>query len=214
MKIANALLLFATLVLIALPAAANPLPDPWCDWEHGETAFYTYGTGEPAIYATSEIPPEPAPNYEGGYALRLEDGSPSGTPYAVVAYVYGLGDGDQVTVGFWRYDITPGMAPSCRIWGHWNDSLPSDLAAYDGTAGGNEDYGPGTGWDYVEHTWTVSGGHTGLAVEVRTYSNPGDVVWIDNLYVEPAPDRTIWTPCLLLVETQEVSFGAIKSLYR
>jgi hypothetical protein len=89
-----------------------------------------------------------------------------------VAWILGLSDGDEVTASFWRYDITPGSTPpSCRIWGHWNDD-PEDVYGYSGSAGGNNDYGPGTGGDMVEHTWTVEEGHTGLVGEVRTYSDP------------------------------------------
>ena len=43
--------------------------------------------------------------------------------------------GDVVSAGFWRYDDTPDGAPSVRIWGHWNDSLPADPDGYDGSAG-------------------------------------------------------------------------------
>ena len=153
MRIVNASLMFVLLIAIALPAAANPLPDPWCDWEHGETVFYTSGDGDPAIVVTNDYPPEPAPYYDGSHALLLHDAAASGTPYAVVAYVFNLSEGNQVTAGFWRYDTTPGTYPSCRIWGHWNDAMPGDLTSYDGTAGGNEDYGPGT----AGTTWSTPG---------------------------------------------------------
>lgn len=209
------IMVISVLMMGAMAVQANPLPDPWCDWESGETVAYVYGTGEPAIFATVTEPPIQAPDYPGSMALRLEDNSPSGTPYAVVAYLYGLSDGAQVTAGFWRYDDTPDAAPSCRIWGHWNDSLPDDVEAYDGSAGGNSEYGTGEGWDYVEHTWTVEDGHTGLVIEARVYSNAGDVVYIDNLYIDPPVPCTIWTPCYgEIVDTDETSMDALKALYR
>lgn len=215
MKSLKTMLFAVLLILAASSALANPLPDPWCDWEGDATVAYVYGTGDPAIFATVAAPPVQAPDYPGSMALRLEDNSPSGTPYAVVAYIHGLSDGDQVTAGFWRYDDTPGAAPSCRIWAHWNDALPGDVENYDGSAGGNSEYGPGEGWDYVEHTWTVADGHTGLVIEARVYSNAGDVVYIDNLYINPPATCTIWTPCYgNIVDTDQTAMDALKALYR
>ena len=63
----------------------------------------------------------PEPVHGGTYALKCVDDMPSGTPQGYLAWIRGLQDGDQVTAGFWRYDITPNASPSCRIWGHWND---------------------------------------------------------------------------------------------
>jgi hypothetical protein len=40
----------------------------------------------------------------------------------------------------------------------------------------------------------VVDGHTGLVIEVRTYSSPGDVVWIDDLSVTAPDGATIHTP--------------------
>ncbi len=209
-------LVVLVLGMIATNSLANPLPELWCDWENGETIAFAVGTGVPPILATNAIPPVLAPGYGSQYSLRLEDNSPSGTPYAVIAYFYNLNTGDEIKAGFWRYDTTPAAAPSCRIWGHWNDSLPQDIEANDGSAGGNSDYGNGTGWEYTEHTWIVPAGHTGLAIEVRTYSNAGDVVWIDNLQILSfGSNSTIWTPCLgEIVDTKQASFDALKSLYR
>ena len=204
---------FVCVVLFAAGlAAANPVPSVWCDWEHGETLFHVEGTGDPAIIATNVTDPDPV--HEGTHALRLEDNSPDGTPEAWIAYLYDLDEGDEVTVGFWRYDTTPSVAPSVRIWAHWNNSLPGDLSADDGSAGGDSDYGPGTGWDYAEYTWTVPAGMTGIVIEARTYSNPGDTVWIDELMVMPPGNCTIVTPCLTLVGTQETTFSSLKAEYR
>ena len=61
------------------------------------------------------------------------------------------------------------------------------MNGYAGSAGGNDAYGDGLGWDFASWTWTIAG-HTGLVVEIRTYSNPGHTVWIDDLTVT-APDR-------------------------
>ncbi len=128
----------------------------------------------------------PDPVQAGSRSLKLVRGAGT-TPQAYVAWIKGLVDGDEVTVSFWRYDDTAqngtsSTPPSCRIWGHWNDN-PNDVMGFNTSAGGNEDYGLGLGWDQVQHTWTVSGGHTGLVVEARLYSNDGDTVWVDDIAV-------------------------------
>lgn len=160
-----------------------------CGWEGTGTVLGLYGSGDPPIIVSLVSDPV----HSGAQALRLEDNSPTGTPQAFVAWVVGLADGDEVTAGVWRYDTTPGASPSCRIWAHWNDD-PGDVMGYNGSAGGNSDYGPGTGWDLTEYTWTVADGHTGLVIEVRTYSSPGDVVWVDDLTVTAPETSTIYTP--------------------
>jgi hypothetical protein len=162
-------------------------------WEDGAgTVLGLFGAGTPPIIATNVAAPDPV--HGGLRSLKLEDNEPSGTPEGYLAWIQDLSDGDVVDAGFWRYDTTPGSpgAPSCRIWAHWNDD-PGDLYGFSGSAGGNADYGPGTGWDYTSMSWTVAGGHTGLVVEVRTYSNPGDTVWIDDLQITAPDHATIVT---------------------
>ena len=140
-------------------------------WEDGGTVLGVYPAGE--MIATNVGAPDPV--HTGDRSLKLEDNSPSSTPQAYVAWIKNLQDGDVVTGSIFRYDVTPGVAPSARIWGHWNDN-PDDVMGYSGSASGNYDYGPGEGWDCTSYDWTVADGHTGLVIEVRTYSNPGD--WI------------------------------------
>jgi hypothetical protein len=160
-------------------------------WEDGiSTVLGLYGSGTPPIIATNVGYPDTV--YEGLRSLRLEDNSPSGTPQAYLAWITNLSDGDVVTASFWRFDTTA-ASPSCRVWGHWND-YPCDINGYSGSAGGNSDYGPGEGWDEASHSWTVADGHTGLVVECRTYSNPGDVVWIDALTVTAPEHADIFMP--------------------
>jgi len=171
-------LMTLALVVAAVPAAAQQTQT--FDWEDGTTTvLYTYPDAD-SILSSNVGAPDPVNG--GSRSLRLEDNAASGTPQVYIAWISGLTDGDQVTASFWRYDDTPGAAPSCRIWGHWNDD-PGDIAGYDGSAGGNSDYGQGLGWDQTSHTWTVADGHTGLVIEVRTYSSDGDTVWIDDLEV-------------------------------
>ncbi len=158
-------------------------------WEGTETVLALYGTGEPPMNVAIATDPV----HSGSQSLYLEDNSPTGTPAAYIVWVLGLQDGDEVTASIWRYDTTPSASPSCRIWGHWNDD-PGDVMGYNGSASGETDYGPGTGWDETGYTWTVADGHTGLIIEMRTYSSAGDAVWVDDLSVTAPSGCTILTP--------------------
>lgn len=176
-------------------------------WEGSATVLALEGTGTPPMNVAIDTDPV----HSGSQSLYLEDNSPSGTPEAYVAWIIGLEDGDEVTATFWRYDTTPAASPSCRIWAHWNDD-PADLMADDGSASGESSYGPGTGWDQTGYTWTVADGHTGLVIEIRTYSNPGDIVWVDDLEVTAPSGTTIWLPdTYTAVETS--TWAGIKNLF-
>lgn len=167
---------------------------------------------------------DPAMNYGGGTgsALKITKG-PGGTLQIFLAGVWGLNAGDQVTAGFHRYDTTPNGSfspdsPAARIWAHYNDSLPSDLAAANGSASGNSDYGPGTGWDYTQYTWSVFPGHNGLMIECRAYHIPGSVVWIDDFQVTVPDHAWVITPEGTFdpapVSVESGSWGRLKALYR
>jgi len=160
-------LLLTTLALVVLCSAASAQTVTY-GWEDGQTVLSLYGDGTPPIIVTNVGAPDPV--HGGSRSLLLEDNSPSGTPQAYVAFIVGLQDGDEVTASFWRYDTTPSGSPSCRIWGHWNNTF-CDIDGYDGSASGNDDYGPGTGWDETSWTYTVGAGQAGQA--------PGVVVHAD-----------------------------------
>ncbi|MAE68994.1 MAG: hypothetical protein CME06_00840 [Gemmatimonadetes bacterium] len=197
------LLVLSGALLMAGGAGAIETLD--CDWEGTETVLGMF----PDAGLTATLVGDPI--HGGTQSLELERLAAS-TPQAYIGFVWGLQDGDVVTAGYWRYDVSPDAAPSTRIWGHWNDDLPADLTGYNGSAGGNSDYGTGEGWDYTEYTWTVVDGHTGLGIEARIYSNPGDIVWIDDLHIE-APDGACvmvpgQNPC---VGVQEISWSKMKA---
>jgi hypothetical protein len=209
-KLVKKLLLIA--VAVCFVASASYAYEMSYGWEDCGTVLgmYPEGTG---VIPTNVTAPDPV--YAGLRSLKVEDNHPSGTPQAYVAYIYGLVDGDSVYVEFARYDDTPGVAPSCRIWAHWNDSYPPDINAYSGSAGGNSDYGPGLGWDIASWYWIVADGHTGIVIECRTYSNPGDIVYLDDLYVY-APSRIgvcIHVPEAGPSATENSTWGGIKRLY-
>ena len=172
-------------------------------WEGTETILGNYGD----IIATIDTDPV----HGGSQSLKLLDDDATATPQAYVGWVVGLSDGDQVTASFWRYDVTPASAPSCRIWGGWNDD-PSDITVYSGTAGGQSEYGPGTGWDLAEYTWTVEGGHPGLVIQVRTYSEAGDIVWVDDLTITAPESAEIRTPSWSMSLSTD-TWAAIKATF-
>ena len=195
-------------LLLGLSAGAS-----WADvmtfgWETGSPdVLGLFGASVPPMYLSVAT----SPVYNGVYSLQVVDNEASGTPQAYLAWIRGLTDGMVVTASFARYDITPAASPSCRIWAHWNDD-PNNVMGYAGSASGNNDYGPGTGWDFASWSWTVSAGHTGLVIEVRTYSNPGDTVWIDDITVE-APAGTIIMMPDFTTAVEEGTWSQIKSLY-
>lgn len=174
-------------------------------WEDGvSTDLGQFGTGNPPILASNDS----TFAHTGTHSLKLRDNSPMGTPQSFVAWIRGLTDGDSVRAGFWRYDTTAAGGPSCRIWAKWNDE-PDDVTGYDGDAGGNPYYGPGTGWDFVEWTWEVVDGHTGLVIQARTYSNLDDTVWVDDLEVEAPAHASVTFPGAAEVEYE--SYGVFAS---
>ena len=176
----------------ANPVFVNKVPTRTIsyDWEDGGTILGSYLDIEPNNVCS------PEPVYEGKSSLKLVDKTASGTPQAYLAWITGLEDGDKITAGFWQYDVTPDAAPSCRIWGHYTSDV-DNIDSFIGSAGGNDSYGTGTGWEYLENTWifdSAGGTRTGFVVEVRTYSNPDDTVWIDNLKVTAPTHAEIIVP--------------------
>lgn len=175
-----------SVILIALVLAASQvcLADQTENygWEGTDTILGSWNDID------AEISTDPV--HGGSQSLHLTDQTTSGTPQAFVALVADLQMGDSVYAEFWRYDTTPGSSPSARIWGHWIED-PYDIDSYLVSAGGNEDYGPGTGWDLASWGWTADADSLHhLVIECRTYSNPGDEVWIDDMSVT-APDGAI-----------------------
>ena len=159
-------------------------------WEDGGTLLGAYSD----IVASNVTAPVPVA--EGEHSLQLVDQAASGTPQAYVAWVQDLREGDTVTVSLQRYDTTPGAAPSCRLWGHYTDDA-NDIQSYVSSAGGQDSYGTQDGWDTLGQTWTfdaAGGTRTGLVIEVRTYSNPGDTVWVDDLSVTAPTHAKILVP--------------------
>jgi len=208
------LLILASIILIVAPVDADVITvtESWESW-YWDFILGCYGMGNPPVlaWAVSDAPCEPV---DGTQVLRLTYNALSGTPEAYVAWVRELLPGDTVEASLWRYDDTPDTLPSCYIWGHWNDD-PYDVDARNGSAGGNGDCGPGTGWDQTSWTWTVpaESQHTGLVVEVRVSGHMGAMVWIDQMIVSAPSHADIQVPGNVS-PVESSSWGRIKGSYR
>jgi hypothetical protein len=202
------------LMVVALLCLAAPV---WAatynyGWEDCGTVFCVYPTGQ--MICTNDTQP-PGQVLSGMRSLRCEDAAPTGTPNAAVVWIRGLVDGDIVTGSFWVYDITPSGAPSARIWSHYYDGA-IDPCVSNGSASGNATYSGATPWSQLAWSVTMTGGHTGLVYEVRTYTLSGDVVWLDDLQVT-VPDRpgiTVTFPPAGPSAVEPSTWGSVKALYR
>lgn len=158
-------------------------------WEDGATILGNYLP----IEALNVSLPEPVRS--GEHSLKLVDGGID-TPQAYVAYITGLSNGDIVSANFWVFDNTPGpgVSPRARIWAHYVKN--SNINDYAGSAGGNLSYSDGSGWCNLSWNWTIDLGYdrTGLVIEVRTYSDFGDTVWVDDLSVTAPVSAKIYLP--------------------
>jgi len=215
------------LVLIAVPAFGQQTLT--YSWEDGGTVLSTFGnlvgaanvSGPQTGSQGSTLPDYTCPGaYDGDRYLHVAEDPHSGTPYAGIAHVTGLVNGDMVTATFYGYDITAGGSPSLRIWGHYTDGV--DPNSYLGSASGpgNEGYTAGTGWDTSTFTWTFNDDDgTGLLVEARLYSTPSTNdpdhtdYWIDYVTVTAPTSATIIFPSGP-ISVQDDTWGSIKALYR
>ena len=213
-------LAFSVVLMLTVAAQAITVID--YDWEDDGTVLTVYPDPSlPSLIATNVTTDGGTQHiYAGAHSLRLEYNDPGETATAYLVYIWNLHDGDQITAGFYRYDDTPGAFPHVRIAAHWTDELSGNLYGSDGTAGGNEDYGPGQGWDYTDWSWIVSDGHSGLVIEAVVNGDVGDVVWLDQLYIDVVewggfPVQVhIQIPGDIPVATQGRTWSDVKSLFR
>lgn len=197
-------LLLSIIVGIAASAAANPLPD--CGWEYcDDTVLALDGPGIEPIIASRVTAPDPVNN--GDYSLRLVHNAPGETPRAHLAYAEDLTAGTLVVFEIARYASDPGGG-SCRFRGRY---LPDNI-----DAGGPEDPG-GSGWQWIAYQWTITGGHTGMIIEVEMTGEAGDTVWLDDMVAVPAGEGTytLTIPCFYsVVPVATSTLSAVKDLFR
>lgn len=180
----KALMALAAAGLFAGAANAQHIVGSY-DWEDGNTVL---GVFEDGAIVRTESSTEQA--YGGSTSLKFVEELLGGTPQAYVAFIENLTDGDTVTAGVWVYDTTPNASPSGRIWAHYAN--PGEPNSFRGSASGNSTYSDGSGWSYLEWTWTFdadcgnpNGCREALMIEVRLYSGaPEDAVYIDDITVE------------------------------
>jgi hypothetical protein len=221
-------ILAITFVLaLAVPAVAQ---QTLCySWENYGTIFGYYGNLVEATNVTgmqtgsqgSTLPDYTCPGaFDGDRYLHVAEDPHYSTPQAYLAWVTGLQAGDEVTASFYGYDLTAGGSPSWRIWGHYADDF--DVLSYYGSASGNNTYTAGTGWDYIDWTWTFAASDsaaTALVVEGRLYSTPSTNdpdhtdYWADYICVTAPSTAVIHFP-EGASPVEDSSWSNIKSLYR
>ena len=154
------------------------------------TILGSYGNlANPAnVGATSGISP-----YNGSRMLTVSESPIDGTPQAFIAWVTDLSAGQNIEACFYGYDNTPSSAPSLRIWGSW--SANNDIASYQGSADGNNDYTAGSGWSQVCHTFSTNqenwASGEALVIQARLYSStsgPNPTVYFIDLVEVTAPE--------------------------
>ena len=210
MKHATAKLALVMAMAVIFTASAQAVTIIDYGWEDAGDILGMYPAE--SLVATNVASWDSDPVHSGNFSLKLERVGTS-TPQGFLAFLWNLQDGDEITVGFWRYDVTPADAPSGRLWGHWNDELPGNPAGYSGSAGGNSEYGPGEGWDYTSWVYTVAG-NTGLVIEARVYSSPGDIIYVDDLHIEVPDHVFVQIPGCSPVGVEEDTWGGVKALFR
>jgi hypothetical protein len=220
--------LVAAIAALAIPASAQVT---CCySWEDGGTILSSYGnvtdvsnvSGMQTGSQGSTLPDYTCPGAQDGtYYLHVAEDPHSSTPEVYVAWVVGLTDGDVVSASFYGFDLTPDASPSLRIWGGYTP-VGGTIDDYAGSAGGNSAYTAGTGWDFLDWSWTFDsdgGTRDGLVIKVRLYSYPATSdpdhtdYWIDNLCVT-APT----TACTHFptggTPVEDTTWGNIKALYQ
>ncbi len=217
------------LVLIAVPAFAQQTLN--YSWEDGGTILGFYGSnlccdtnvsGPQTGSQGSTLPDYTCPGaVDGTYYLHVAEDPHTGTPQAFLCWVVGLQEGDIVDAMFYGFDTSLGASPSQRIWGSYTET-GGDINSYSGSAGGNDAYTAGEGWDLVTHSWTfwADGGlHDGLVIQSRLYSTPSTNdpdhtdFWIDDITVTAPAHATIIFP-EPVSPVEESSWTNIKALYR
>ena len=159
-------------------------------WEDGGTILGSFGNVSNPTNSGSLNGVDP---YDGSSMLSVSESPLDGTPKVYLAYIQNLNPGDVVTASFYTYDSAAG-SPSARIWGSY--ATNSDINGYSGSAGGNNSYPSGTGWEELSHTWTIADDKEALVIEGRLYSGTDDptVFYFDLINVTAPETATINFP--------------------
>ena len=179
-------------------------------WEDGGTSLGEFGNVE-YFNDTAHVS-------EGMYSLAIAE-TGTGTGQIYVAWITGLMEGDVIEASFDVYDDSlvdgDSVYPRTRIWGHY--SLADDIDAYDGSAGGNNDYSDGLGWNVLAHSWTIPAEKVALVIEARPYgADPFDqgYNWIDNICVTIPDHAYLHFPGEGPVSTSAANWSSVKALFQ
>lgn len=160
------------------------------DWEDGVSTVL-------GMYGNANVANSDEQANSGTRSLKFWEDPIGSTPQAYVWWVTGLTDGDVITASFFVYDVTPPGTthPSGRIWGHYTDD-PNDVTSYAGSAGGNDTYSSGIGWEQLSQSWTFdsSGGtRDGIVVEARIYSTDltTNTIYVDDAAITVSSDTAV-----------------------
>ena len=180
--------------LLAAPALAATVT---YSWEDGGTILGSYGNlvdptnvSGPQVGESGTEPDFTCPGANSGNSyLHVAEAPHASTPQAYIAFIENLAEGDVIDASFFGYDISA-SSPSMRIWAHY--ALNGDVNAYEGSAGGNDTYTSGIGWEEVGYQWVMPADKEALVIELRLYSTPSTAdertdYFVDDLTVT-APD--------------------------
>ena len=189
-------------------------------WEDGGTVLGYFGSNVTNIANVSsgvmDITGTVVNPRSGSGMLTASEMPHTGTPQLYLAFITGLTDGDVITADFFGFDETPNASPALRIWGHY--ALSGDITSYEGSAGGNDIYTAGTGWDQVSYNWAFDsdgGTRDALVIEARLYSTPATdedastAYFIDDLTVRAPDSAVISMPIPEPATLTLLSFGAL-----
>lgn len=215
----KSLITLALIGLLAVPAMAAQTYT--YDWSGDADYLGCFGSDASAeIYALQDH------TGDGGGSLLLTKNNWG--PYAngFVASVWGLQEGDEVTVTCWRYDNYSSM-PYFALWSHYNDALEEaadargqDMAVDDGNCYGNSQLGVQNGWEEYSHTWTIGAGHTGLVIDAQVYGSTGAYMLVDDLSITVPDHASVRTPDTVYpaggepTALEPASWTAVKSLFQ
>jgi hypothetical protein len=207
--------------LMALPALGLSFYD--YDWDG--TQATDLGRADPGTEGACTVDANCPEGVGGGLTLTVTDQYSRGSR-TFLASVWGLQEGDHVTVSIWQYDETPGAGERMRLAAHYNNSLVEeadargqDLAINHGERSFT-DWPTQIGWQQVAQSWTIESGFSGLVIDADVFGSVGETIQLDLLRVwvpdhasVRMPDR-IYTAGGDVVANQVRSLSQIKALFQ
>lgn len=216
----KSLITLALIGLLAMPAmAAQTYTYDWSGDADYLGTFFTDASGE--LYGLQDHTGD-----GGGCLLLTKNTYGGGYALGFIASVWGLQEGDEVTVSCWRYDNNSAM-PYFALWAHYNDALEEagdargqDMAVDDGNCYGDQKLGVQNGWEEYTHTWTVEAGHTGLVIDAQVFGYGGHQMMVDDLSITVPDHASVRTPDTVYpaggepTAAEATSWTAVKTLFQ